>query len=193
MVLSLAATGPGCGGSNTTPPTVAATDTLREGTLAAGTYEVAFGPGVVFTLGSGWSSHHPGPGFFDVHRPSPEGPAPGTPGWEVALLFLTPQATDAEELVRDIRANGLQIEEQAATTLGGLEATRIDVAATRDDAELMQFEGGSVGGFPGRRYRIWALAEDDGLLTVILDAPASGSPDVQLAEQVLASIRFHGV
>jgi hypothetical protein len=190
VVLSLVAAGPGCGGNDVATTTSAAPLTLREGQNPPGTYEVDVGPGVVLRIGSGWSSHHPGPGFFDVHRPTPGGQEPGTPGWEVALLFLEPRAADAEELAEGIRENGLRVAQQVHTTLGGLDATRIDVAPSHAEQELFDFGDTSVGGFAGRRYRIWAITSEDRLLTVVLDTPAKGSADVELAEAVLATVRF---
>jgi hypothetical protein len=190
VVLSLVAAGPGCGGNDATSTTPAMLS-LREGPLPAGIYEVeTYGPGAVFRIGEGWASHHPDPRFFDLHRLPPGGPVPGTPGWEVALLFLRPEAATTEELVSGIRENGFEVQAQEATTLGGLNGTRIDLAPSRGDANLFAFEGGTVGGFPDRQYRIWALPTDDELLTLVLDMPAEGSEDVALAEAVLASLRF---
>jgi hypothetical protein len=191
VVLSLVAAGPGCGGNDDASPTTRAQLRLHEGTLAAGAYEVeSFGPGVAFRIGSGWASHHPDPRFFDLHRLPPGGPVPGTPGWEVALLFLAPKANDSGQLVRGIEANGLEVEAREPATLGGLDATRIDVAPTQGDAPLFEFEGGDVGGFPDRRYRIWAFTSEGRLLTVVLDMPAESSADISLAEDVLATVRF---
>jgi hypothetical protein len=191
VVLSLVAAGPGCGGNDRAAPKTAQPLHLREGALAPGLYEVhGYGPGVRFRIGAGWSSHHPGPQFFDVHRATPEGPAPGDPGWEVALLFLEPRTSNVQGLVREIESNGLEVTTQQGLGLGGIAGTRVDVAPSADDAPLFTFDGGEVGGFPQRRYRIWALPVEEKLLTIVLDLPAEGSESAPLADEVIGSIRF---
>jgi hypothetical protein len=190
VVLCLAAAGPGCGGNDASSPTTAVLR-LHEGALAPGLYEVqTFGPGVAFRIGDGWATHHTDPRFFDLHRTPAGGPAPGTPGWEVALLFLQPEADGIDAFVRGMRQRSNDVRVQEPTTLGALEATLIEVTQSDGDADLFEFEGGTVGGFPARRYRIWAMETGGDLLTVVLDGPENGSPDLPLAEEVLASIRF---
>ena len=123
-----------------------------------------FEPAVSLVVPEGWTSVHREADAFDLGEPDPQADAP-----LVAVVFLTPPESSAQEALDAVTSRVPDASAPAQSAIGAIPATSVDLTGGEGQLVASRDGGVALDAAPGQRMRVYAAdVAGHPLLVVVL-------------------------